>query len=243
MKKLKIAICDDIPIVTSDLENYLREYSNCSFECDCFNKSEKLFEAIKTTNYDIYLLDVEMPVKSGLDIAHEIRKKDFDAYIIFITSHVNYMKDVFQVNTFDYLLKPINRDNLFTVIDRILNFIENTVDKFCYIKRNSQIIVSLKNVVYFEKQGRYVIIRTKDSTDKFILSTNELLEKLNSNFIQVHTSFIINLNYLKRVSSEKAVLSIVHEDKEEIISLQISRKFRAQVRSEIVHFMGGKLGV
>jgi DNA-binding LytR/AlgR family response regulator len=243
MEKLKIAICDDVPMVTNILENYLRDYPNYSFECDCFNKSNKLIEAVKTAKYDIYLLDIEMPESDGLEVAHEIRKRDFDAYIIFITSHVNYMKEVFQVNTFDYLLKQINRENLYRVMDRILNFIENRIDKFCYVKRNSQIIVSLKKIIYFEKQGRYVMIRTKDNTDKFIMSTNELLEKLNKNFIQIHTSFIINLNYLKRIASDKAVLSISHKDKDETITLQISRKFRTQVREEIVHFMGGKLGV
>lgn len=243
MEKLKVAICDDIPIVTSALENYLREYPGCSFECDCFNKSEKLNEAIKKTKYDIYLLDVEMPEKNGLEVAHEIRKNDLDAYIIFITSHANYMKEVFQVNTFDYLLKPINRENLYQVMDRILNFIENRIDKFCYVKRNSQIIVAFQNIIYFEKQGRYVMIRTKENTDKFIMSTNELLEKLNKNFIQIHTSFVINLSYLKRISSDKAILYLTHKEKDETLTLQISRKFRTQVREEIVRYMGGKLGV
>ena len=243
MEKLKIAICDDVPMVTSTLENYLRDYPNCSFECDSFNKSNKLIDAVKTTKYDIYLLDIEMPGNNGLEVAHEIRKRDFDAYIIFITSHVNYMKEVFQVHTFDYLLKPINRENLYQVMDRILNFIENRIDKFCYVKRDSKIIVSLKNIIYFEKQGRYVMIRTKENTDKFIMSANELLEKLNKNFIQIHTSFVINLNYLKRIASDKAVLSISHKDKDETVTLQISRKFRTQVREEIVHFMGGKLGI
>ncbi|MCD5003689.1 response regulator transcription factor [Enterococcus saccharolyticus] len=243
MKKLKVAICDDIPIVTSALENYLREYPGCNFECDCINKSEKLTEAIKTTKYDIYLLDVEMPGKNGLEVAHEIRKNDFDAYIIFITSHINYMKDVFKVHTFDYLLKPVNREKVYQVMDRIFNFIENSSDKFCYTKRNTQIIVALKDIIYFEKQGRYVMIRTKENTDKFIMSTNELLEKLNKNFIQIHTSYIINLNYLQRVSSETVILFVEHKCKEEVISLQISRKFRENVREEIVQFMGGKLGV
>ena len=49
MEKLKIAICDDVPMVTSTLENYLRDYPNCSFECDSFNKSNKLIDAVKTT--------------------------------------------------------------------------------------------------------------------------------------------------------------------------------------------------
>ena len=56
MEKLKIAICDDVPMVTSTLENYLRDYPNCSFECDSFNKSNKLIDAVKTTKYDIFII-------------------------------------------------------------------------------------------------------------------------------------------------------------------------------------------
>ncbi|MGM0126027.1 hypothetical protein IGI37_003428 [Enterococcus sp. AZ194] len=236
MEKLRIAICDNIPIVASVLENYLGTYPKCSFECDCFTKSRKLIDALQTTHYDIYLLEAVMCGNNGLDVARAIRKKDLDAYLIFVTSHAEYMKEAFQFNTFDYLLKPINKSQLYQVIDRILLFNEKRTDTFCYLKGHNQFLVSLNDVLYFEKSGRYVVMRTKNGMDKFILSTNELLKRLNRNFIQIHASFIVNLNYLKMFSNKQVVLSIVHEPYEETIELPISRRFSLQVQESINQF-------
>lgn len=58
--------------------------------------------------FQIYLLDVEMEVLDGFEVARFIREKDQEAIIIFITSHVEWMPEAFEVNAFHYLIKPID---------------------------------------------------------------------------------------------------------------------------------------
>lgn len=238
MNILNVAICDDIPIVSSMIENFLYQYSNCAFNCDCYNNPANLIDNLEEENYEIFILDIEMPVMNGLDIAIEIRKKNINAYIIFVTSYDNYMPDVFKVNTFDYLVKPLDKNKLYNTLDRLLYFIKNDCAKFCYVKRNNQYITSFQSILYFEKKGRYVLLYENERIDKFIMSTKELLSKLDNNFIQIHTSFIINVNYLERLLGNKVILK-----SESKVSLPISRKYKLSATEKISDYMEVKLGI
>ncbi|MCO5496162.1 LytR/AlgR family response regulator transcription factor [Enterococcus innesii] len=237
MEKFKVAICDDVPLVTSVLENYLAGFPSCIFECDCFNNGNRLKKMLKKDNYHIYLLDIDLPDSSGIEIAREIRKYDLNAYIVFITSYQDYIQDVFEVNTFDYLLKPIDKENLFQTIERILIYIKNDDTKFTYFKKNSCFFVAMKDIVYFEKQGRYVVLYTQQYSDKFIMTTGKLLEKLNKNFVQIHTSYIINLNFLKRIKGDQIFLDIDPLSSSIVSTLRVSRKYKKSTKNMIMDFM------
>lgn len=242
MKNLKIAICDDIPIVTSSIENYLLEYTSDSFtiDCDIFNQSERLINNLNNSHYDIYILDVEIPTINGLQLAKLIRSTDVHAFIIFCTYYTQYMKDVFEVNTFDYLIKPVTKEKLFKTIDRITDLLDSEEEEFYYKKRNEVVLVPFKNIIYFEKKGRYVLIHTENGADEFIMSTNDLLKKLNDSFVQIHTSFIINLKSLIRLSGENVILKFSNHELQNHQILPISRKFRSYARTEILRYMERK---
>ena len=232
MEKLKIAICDDVPMVTSTLENYLRDYPNCSFECDSFNKSNKLIDAVKTTKYDIYLLDIEMPGNNGLEVAHEIRKRDFDAYIIFITSHVNYMKEVFQVHTFDYLLKPINREQLCEAISRLEkqkqklenfrvlkeNIQRENLSKIAVPSGNSLIFIDTSKISYIKGEGSYSTVSCANGVKNLVSRNLKNFEDIlcsDPRFLRVHKSYIVNLEQVTAFNKSDGG-SLTLEDKSEI---------------------------
>lgn len=238
MKRLTIAICGNMPIFTGVIENYLLEYidDRFSLDCDVFNQPERLIKNLEQHYYHIYFLDIDMLTISGLDLARTIRSNDLNAYIIFFTYYTNYtkyIKSIFEVNPFDYLINPITKQGLYKTIDRIIKFLNYKDDFFYYKKRKDSILISMRKIVYFEKHGRYVLIHTEDGLDKFIMTTDNLLKKLNNSFVQIHTSFIINLNYLSQLSGENILLSFYNDGKIKQQSLQISRKFRLDARTKI----------
>ncbi|WP_279403862.1 LytR/AlgR family response regulator transcription factor [Secundilactobacillus kimchicus] len=57
-----------------------------------------------------FILDIELPSSSGINVAKEIRKHNLNVPIIFLTNFSEYMEDVFQVQTFDYILKPVTEE-------------------------------------------------------------------------------------------------------------------------------------
>ena len=120
----KIVICDDSIEITSQIENLIHEFSKNTFQVDIYNSSESLMNKIiqNENEYSIYFLDIEIDERSGIEIAHNIRKHDVNAFIVFITSYDEYMGDVFEVQTFDYVLKPITKKRIFHLMEKISLF-------------------------------------------------------------------------------------------------------------------------
>lgn len=232
----KIAICDDIPIVANLTERLILDYPTMKFNVDVFNKPSKLIGTLGKQKYDFYLLDIDFPSINGVEVAELIRQYDLKVPIVFVTSFKEYMEEVFKVHTFDYILKPISKKKLYPVLDRIVQFLNLDSQIFIFENRKSSITVDCIDILYFEKCKRQVILVTKDQKFVFNSSTQELLKKLDNSFVQIHTSFIVNLRHIRKVSSNMVTLDITYEDKDSI-NLPISRKYKEEAKKEILKFM------
>lgn len=104
---LKLAICDDNRSDIELLESILDQI-HYSFHYDVFFSAEELLQFQKEHGeaYHLYMFDIEMPNMTGLELAKEIRRSDSKALFVFLTSYTQYVMDVFNVITFDYILNP-----------------------------------------------------------------------------------------------------------------------------------------
>lgn len=227
---LKVAICDDQLPLTGLLESLLFDYRSDLFEVDVYHTPFSLIKALPTTTYDLFFLDIEFPDSSGIAIAEKIRERDVSCPIVFLTSYKEYMEKVFKVNTFDYLLKPINAQKLFPVLDRICHYLDLDSQRFDFSFNKIFYHLPLKEIVYFEKNKRRVLIHTIDHDYEALLTTDQLLAKVNDHFIQIHTSFIVNSRFIKELSSH----SITLLPQANSLSLPVSRKFKASAKKQIL---------
>lgn len=234
---IQVAICDDMPEITSTIERTLESYDPMLFDISVFFTAEKLISSLENEQYDFFILDIELPSSSGINIAKEIRKHNLNVPIIFITSFSEYMEDVFQVQTFDYILKPVTEEKMFPVIKKIIKYLDLDDDYFSFTYRRISYNLKFADIIYFEKQKRTVIIHTAQTDFQAIMSTPELLKKINDNFVQVHTSYIVNIRFIKEVGTNYVILT---EDSESI-EIPISRKFKSQARDAIIMKMRSKL--
>ncbi|MDN2453407.1 LytTR family DNA-binding domain-containing protein [Lactobacillus sp. UCMA15818] len=234
---IRVAICDDIPEMTSEIERILESYNPTLFDISIFFTAEKFISSIKNTQYDFFILDIELPSSSGINIAKEIRKQDLNVPIVFLTNFNEYMEDVFQVQTFDYILKPVTKEKLFPVVNKIIKYLDLEDNYLSFDYKRIAYNLKLSNIVCFEKQKRIVIIHTTQEDFQAIMSTQELLEKLNDNFVQVHTSYIVNTKFIKEVGTNYIILM------GNTISIEIpmSRKFKLRARDAIIMKMRSKL--
>ncbi len=234
---IQVAICDDIPEMTSEIERILESYNPTLFDISIFFTAERFISSIKNTQYDFFILDIELPSSSGINIAKEIRKQDLNVPIVFLTNFNEYMEDVFQVQTFDYILKPVTKEKLFPVVNKIIKYLDLEDNYLSFDYKRIAYNLKLSNIVCFEKQKRIVIIHTTQEDFQAIMSTQELLEKLNDNFVQVHTSYIVNTKFIKEVGTNYIILM------GNTISIEIpmSRKFKLQARDAIIMKMRSKL--
>jgi len=119
---INIAICDDNKLQLKLVEDLIEEYistSNARIEYESFSNADQLIKHIDAnSNFNIYVLDIIMPKKNGIELAQELRKKNDSGIIIFLTSEPNYAEDSYDVDAFYYLVKPVDKEKLFAILDK-----------------------------------------------------------------------------------------------------------------------------
>ena len=139
---MKIAVCDDdqyeLGIIRELLDNY-EASSNISFTEKYYNSSVEHASIAGFEKFDIYFLDIIMPVMNGLALANQIHTFDKAAPIIFLTSSSEFAVDSYEVKAFNYLLKPVNKERLYTTLDDLIDFFNIEQTNNIIIKNNSGI--------------------------------------------------------------------------------------------------------
>lgn len=168
--------------------------------------SEEVEEIIKKKNEEkIYILDIELPEISGLEIASEIRNEDSDSIIIFLTSHPECQNDIFysRLLAIDY----INKDRLWT--DRFEKTIVYTIKHLnkkrilCFEFNYNSYRLAIDNILFVEKvqDNQKCTINMEDGSKFEMMTTiTDLKEKLGPSFFQSHKSCLINVEKIKRVN-------------------------------------------
>lgn len=239
---LNIALCDDTKLELSVVENYALQYPYTKVEIDTFGNGPKLLQYLSNNNieYNIYLLDIEMPDMDGISLAKRIREFDKKAAIIFITSYSEYMQDVFKVQTFDYLIKPVNKEVFFEVLLRADLYLHSTHSYFEFNYERNKYILNADEIMYFEKSGRTAYIYTETKTFKCNQTIAQILKQLDSmTFAQIHASYIVNLKYIAGMKCENVVLKkyMNNELTDTYQELPISRKYKKDFKTKIMNYV------
>lgn len=120
----RIAVCDDskadAEFVQSILNNWAAE-RNVTIQVETFPTAESfLFHYEENKAYDILLLDIEMGAMDGVTMAKKVRQDNETVQIVFITGYSEYIAEGYEVAALHYLMKPVNREKLYAVLDRAL---------------------------------------------------------------------------------------------------------------------------
>ncbi len=209
---MKIAICDDDNQELLEISGLVDEYLSCGLAEDKiefrrFESSMKLLAQIESgKHFDIFLLDVIMPNISGIELASEIRKTDQVAKIIFLTSSSEFAVESYSVGAFNYLLKPIQKDQLFSVLEKACDDMSNSLKQYIVVKTSTSLAkVFLHELIYIEVLGRTVYFHQNSGVTIESTSTMAQVESVllrDKRFIKPHRSYIINLDYVKNLSQE-----------------------------------------
>ena len=114
---MRIAICDDEEIYRIELKSLLDKLLiNADYNIDTFDDGNRLSESFKALPYDLVFLDIEMPAVDGITLARAIRAASEKVFIVFLTSHVEYAIEGYEVNALRYLTKPVDIEKLKEVI-------------------------------------------------------------------------------------------------------------------------------
>jgi len=165
---------------------------------------------------DIAFIDVNMPQLSGLECSNLINK---DVSIIFTTAHAEYAVDAFNLNAYDFLLKPVKYERflqtIFKVAERRLQKqpgeLSSLKEDHIFIHsglKGQMIRIDLNDIVYIESLNNYLIFHLNTEKHIVYITLKELIQALPSNsFSRIHKSVIVNDSKIKAIESNQVVIN------------------------------------
>ena len=206
----RVAICDDSSRDAEFVQSILNAWAQerqVSIRPACFPSAESfLFRYAEDKDWDILLLDIEMGAMDGVTMAKRVRQDNEAVQIVFITGYSDYIAEGYEVAALHYLMKPVNREKLLTVLDRALE--KRKQEERCLnLELSGEMVrIPFYEIRFLDVRQNYVTIHAKaEYTVK--RSLNEFEKELDDRFCRVGRAMILNLKYIQRVTKTEVRLS------------------------------------
>ena len=232
---MHIAIVEDEQEQRDLLQSYIQQYSKengVSFSVEAFADGRILIDGY-SSQYDIILLDIELPGMNGMEIAEYIRTKDDDVVLMFITNMAQYAVGGYSVGALDFVLKPINYSTFSMRFARAI--------KRAGLRKSAQILLNLPDCVrrietqqiyyievmnkmlhYHTQLGEFVLRGTMQSVE------NELSRY---NFVRCNHWYLVNLRHVTELRRDTVLVGQTE--------LEISRRNRKAFLTALTAYVGG----
>ena len=205
---MKAIIIDDERLARQELKNLLATYKEIEIIAECSDAIQAK-EKINELKPDVIFCDIQMPGKTGLELVEEISGA---VDVVFVTAYDEHAIKAFELNAFDYLLKPVQPQRLAETIKKLSiketsNKSDNnsplTINDMVFIKDGEKCwFVKLSDIRLFESEGNYVRVYFETFRPLILRSLNSLESRLNEKeFFRASRKHIINLNFSASVES------------------------------------------
>jgi len=236
---LKAVIIDDEAKARRILESFVDEYCPGLNTVGTAPDVVQGVKLIQKENPDIVFLDIEMPGYNGFQLLEFFDEIRFE--VIFVTAYSEFALKAFQVSAVDYLLKPLQIDQLINAVEKVekirgnslikerletlkANLEENKIKKIVVPVSEGSLFVDVKDITHLKAEGSYVNIFLKDG-NKILVSKNikdyenQLTEQ--EGFYRTHRSYLVNITYIKNIASDSTEATLSNET---VISIARERK-------------------
>lgn len=234
--KLKALILDDEIANLEHLSYWIEKY--CSQHIEVVASATTIagaLEELDNLQTDLLLLDVELANGiTSFELLDQI--PDWEGKIIFITAHKEYAIEAIKSRAYDYLLKPLSIKELMSSIESVYHSFEqhyptnqnlekltHSNDEFISINHLNEIeLIRIKDIMYITSSGNYTEFYLEDGTSTVSSKIIKIYEAMlgDKNFIRVHNSHIIKLDYLSKVDKENGLICIMKDGK----NIPVSRR-------------------
>ena len=216
---IKIAICDDEKNIRSYLASLIRGRKT---ECEITEYASADEYLSGGMGHDLLFLDIELKGSvsgmdgnaiNGMGLARQIRGMEQmkQPVIIFVTGYEKYVYDAFDVDAFQYLVKPVNEQKFAEVFSRALDKILSETKqkkKTLFIRyAGADKAILLDNIYYMESRKHKAVLYTKDGVVEYYAKIGELEEELQGHFCRIHKGYLVNLSCVDEYSRTEIMLT------------------------------------
>ena len=212
---MRIAVCDDETKILDEVSYYIKEYSRqggkSEMEVSPFNSASSLLNSVDNgAVFDIFILDIYIGDEMGTTLAREIRARDIESSIIFLTTSIEHAPQGYETGTLRYLIKPLEPEKFYEAMDAAFLQAEKNAKKLIRLKTENGIeSIHANNIMYSEAHDHHQYI-TLDNGQllKVRTTVSELYAMLakNDGFFRLGSAYIINLRNIKNLTASEIIL-------------------------------------
>ena len=230
---MRIAVCDDEELFRIEFKSVLdKVLINAEYDIDTFSGGSSLYEAFLKNPFDLVFLDIEMPGIDGITLAKRLRAVSENVQIVFLTSHIEYALEGYEVNALRYLVKPVDMNKLSEVLKYIQDK-KNNSRQIMIKQEGEDIVIDISDIIYMESMDKNVRIVTSKSEYITRYNISDYEEELkNSGFLRIHRGYLISLSKVKKIVKNDVVM-------DGDISLPVSRSNIKTLKDALYEYVEG----
>lgn len=235
MTLIKACIVDDETLAIAAIRVDLTRHCSQVEVVSEFKSPAQALEYLRTANIDLLFLDIEMPEMTGLELLDKLGNFNFD--VVFTTAYSEYALQAFKLNAIDYLLKPVDTQELVNTVNRVIEKKKLAANipkpfKIALADANSLEFVAMDNIMYCIADKNYTTFYLQNGSKKLVSKNIGEYEKIldNSKFIRIHQSSIVNVNYVSKLIKGENGAAVMEDGCELSVSRAKRKDFLAELQ-------------
>lgn len=206
----RILLVDDEPLARERLKRLLQEHGDFEVVAEA-GDGEAAMSWLRQYRCDLVLLDIQMPGKTGLQVAEEIQQLEHVPLVVFCTAYDEHALQAFRVKAIDYLMKPIAKDDLSQALQRAVEWLDQNAGEAETISgtrthisartHNGMQLIPLADIVYFLADQKYVSVHHTGGETLIDESLKHLEDEFSDHFLRVHRSALVSLARIERLEA------------------------------------------
>lgn len=235
---IRVAIVEDVPETVEQFRKFFKrlsdEQSEYTFRLSSFSTADAFLASYQPV-YDLVMMDIEMPGTNGMDASYQLRKIDASVALIFVTNMAQFAVRGYEVDAFDFVIKPVTYPNFKMKMQRILLKLSRRSTKSILLnlpEGTRRILPS--EIIYIEVSGHDVVYHTCHGTYNVYGTLKAVEASLDTRqFVRCNNCYLVNLNCVIGVQEDEVILQDAH--------LRISRARKKGFMQDLNNYLGGSM--
>lgn len=195
-----VIVDDEYPAI-EELRYFIQSFTDIKIIKE-FTDAIEALQFLEKNYVDVIFLDISIPKLDGISLGKIIKRFSRNMKIIFITAYREYAAEAFEIEAFDYLLKPFSEERIINTLKRLEKASDekNTLSRITLWKDNKMVVINTEDIIYCESDERDTIIYIQDDKYRTRMSISEFHKKLPKElFFKTHRSYIVNINKITEI--------------------------------------------
>lgn len=236
--KIRIALCDDnkraLPIISGAVESAFQA-QGIHTELSVFTSGKDLLTAMEQREFPLVMLDIDMPGMDGIQVGQQIRSKSYSTQIVYVSECESRVFESLMVQPLGFVRKSNFLNDIASVVQLYMKNCDDQMNRKSaeFPTRSGVVILPFRNIRFIESSRNYQMVNLfGEQKPVEVKMTMEKLEKLlePQGFIRIHKGYLVNYQYIQRISSESVYL-------QDGTQLPIGRSKLGEVKSRYLSYL------